>query len=160
MSRVGADLIHQFRSARQLGGGEGCMRQQAEPAVVPPRHVRGDQLTLTGGQGAGPPHKDISQVGQGARGLRAVEKPSSSRTSPAIPCRSPRTSNSETTSTSTTRPARPLNSTGSPRQMPVRDADVRCCIKCNERRPDNAQEERSHLAVPLLSWEFFSFSDT
>jgi hypothetical protein len=39
------------------------------------------------------------------------------------------------------------------RQMPVRDADVRCCIKCNERRADNAQEERSHLAAPLLSWE-------
>jgi hypothetical protein len=42
------------------------------------------------------------------------------------------------------------------RQMPVRDADVRCCIKCNERRPDNAQEERSYLAAPLLSCEFFS----
>jgi hypothetical protein len=38
------------------------------------------------------------------------------------------------------------------RQMPVRDAEVRCCIKCNERRPDNSQEECSHLAAPLLSW--------
>jgi hypothetical protein len=35
------------------------------------------------------------------------------------------------------------------RQMPVRDAH--CCVKCNERRPDNAQEERSHLATLLLS---------
>jgi hypothetical protein len=42
------------------------------------------------------------------------------------------------------------------RQMPVRDADVRCCIKCNQRRPDNAQEGRSHLAASLLSWELFS----
>jgi hypothetical protein len=45
------------------------------------------------------------------------------------------------------------------RQMPVRDTDVRCCIKCNKRRPDNAQEERSHLAAPLLNWEFFYLSD-
>ena len=31
-------------------------------------------------------------------------------------------------------------------------ADARCCIKCNERRLTNAQEECRQFATPLLSW--------